>query len=418
MQRSEHAVFTSRPGIAIGTVRAPSSKSMTHRAYLLAAHTNDRAAVHAPLRASDTDTTLACLQQLGAHMEDHGDSVTFAPASWTPASVHCQNSGTSLRLLLGLAARMPGASSFDGDQSLRQRPNAPLLEALAKGGAKVDGTDRLPITITGPIEPGTYTLPAQVSSQYASALLLSLPFLASHSELRMTPPVSSRPYLDVTREVAAAFGIQIHAHDDTYQIPGNQTVSATEYTVEADWSGAAFPFVAAAITGGTVTVEGLRADSPQGDRGILDIIRDFGAHVRGSTVTGDSLVSPGSVDVSATPDLFPALAVLAACAEGTTTFTGGAALRHKESDRITAMAKGLTKLGIRVQEQPDGLIVHGASGELRGAKIHGYDDHRIHMAFCIAGLVANGPVTVTDPECVAISYPNFHADLAQLTEAA
>lgn len=415
-QASHLAPFTAQPGVANGTVRAPSSKSVTHRAYLLAAHTQGKATVINPLRAADTDATLACLTRLGAKATVEGARVHFGPADWKGTAIDCKNSGTSLRLLLGLAARLPKPTRFDGDASLRKRPNAPLLDALKSGGARVTGADTLPIQIQGPILPGTYHLPAKVSSQYASALLLSLPFLPKDSTLHMDPPVSSRPYLDITTQTAAAFGIDLRVQGDTYHIPGNQTVTDTEFTVEGDWSGAAFPLAAAAISGGTVTVEGLLEDSPQGDRAILQILAQFGATITKHTVTGGPLVSPGTVNVSATPDLFPALAVVAACAQGTTQFVGGAALRHKECDRIRAMAQGLERLGIRVQEHPEGLEVQGSPSGLTGGTVEGFADHRIHMAFCIAGLVATGPVTVTDPEHVAISYPNFHQDLEHLTE--
>lgn len=408
---------TVRPGTASGTVRAPASKSVTHRALLLAAHTTGEAWVEHPLRSADTDATLACLRRLGADAREDGLALRFGPADWHAAELDCANSGTTLRLLLGLAARLPGASRFDGDASLRARPNKPLLDALRRHGARVEGTDTLPLAVSGPVAAGDYALPASVSSQYASSLLLSLPFLGGDSTLRMTPPVSSRPYLRVTLQTAAAFGIRIEEEGDRFHVDGQQSVGDARHAVEGDWSGAAFPLVAAAVTGGTVTVEGLREDSAQGDRAVLDLLRSFGCQVRGTTVTGGDLQSPGTVDVRATPDLFPALAVLAACAGGTTTFTGGAALRHKESDRITAMADGLARLGVRVRERPDGLVVEGTGGRLRAGSVSGLHDHRVHMAFCVAGLAAAGPVTVSDAESAAVSYPAFHDHLTLLTEA-
>lgn len=404
---------TVHPGVASGTVRAPPSKSVTHRAHLLAAHTTGEAVVEDPLRAADTDTTLDCLRRLGADLREQEGAVRFGPPDWHAAELDCANSGTTLRLLLGLAARITQPTRFDGDASLRARPNRPLLEALRRRGAHVEGTDTLPLTVRGPIAPGEYALPANVSSQYASSLLLSLPFLGGDSTVRMTPPVSSRPYLHVTMQTAAAFGLRIEAEGDAFHVDGGQSVGDARYAVEGDWSGAAFPLVAAAVTGGTVTVEGLREDSAQGDRAVLDVLRSFGARVQGTTVTGGDLRSPGTVDVRATPDLFPALCVLAACTEGRTTFTGGAALRHKESDRIVAMADGLTRLGIRVEQRPDGLVVEG--GRLRRGSVQGFHDHRIHMAFCVAGLASEGPVTVTHAASAAVSYPGFHDQLRSLT---
>jgi 3-phosphoshikimate 1-carboxyvinyltransferase len=278
---------------------------------------------------------------------------------------------------------------------------------------------KAPLTVRGPLRSGAFALPPGTSSQFASALLLSLPFVPGDSTVDLQPPVSSAPYLDVTLELASAFGLRIGRGDHPgrrFQVSGGQQARATAHTVSGDWSAAAFPLVAAAIAGGTVTVEGVRADSPQGDRAVADVLRSFGAKVTvdetSVTAQGGSLESPGTVDVRATPDLFPALCVLAACARGATTFTGGAALRAKESDRIVAMADGLRRMGVRCEERPAGLIVTG--GKPKGASVASLGDHRIHMAFAVAGLVADGPTTVDDPACAAVSYPGFHDAMASL----
>jgi len=400
------------PGAFEGVVAAPASKSVSHRALLLAAHSPTPCTLRNYLPAADPRSTLAGLAALGAIVEplppvagEAGGAVRLHNAGWRAPreAIDCGNSGTTLRLLLGLVARLSDAVTLTGDASLRARPNRPLLDALRAGGARVDG-EHAPITLRGPVRAGDYHLPAGVSSQFASSLMLSLPFLPGDSHLHLAAPVSSRPYLDVTRRVAAAFGI----HTAGGAIAGGQAVRCSEYRVEGDWSGAAFPFVAAAL-GGKVTVTGLDAASPQGDRAILDVLRSFGARVHGTTVEAAPLASPGHVDVADTPDLFPALCVLAAAARGVTTFTGGAALRHKESNRIAAMATGLWQLGITCHERPDGLVVQG--GRLGGGRVDARGDHRIHMAFAVAGLAAEGPVTVTDAESTEVSYPGFHAML-------
>jgi 3-phosphoshikimate 1-carboxyvinyltransferase len=241
--------------------------------------------------------------------------------------------------------------------------------------------------------------------------------VAGPSTVDLQAPVSSSPYLDVTLATARHFGLPIAESTlpdggRRFDLAGGDVPRAERINVEGDWSAAAFPLVAAAITGGQATVTGLRADSPQGDRALAPILQSFGATVRQSEAgitceAGGALVSPGVVDVAATPDLFPALCVLAACSRGTTTFTGGLALRAKESDRIAAMAAGLASMGINARQRPDGLEVDG--GRLQGATVASLGDHRIHMAFAVAGLAADGLTTVDDPACAAVSYPGFHA---------
>jgi 3-phosphoshikimate 1-carboxyvinyltransferase len=414
-----------RPGPVSGTVRAPGSKSETHRAFLLAAQSAEPCLVRSPLRSADPQATLACLHAMGArmHLDAGGDGdVQFLPAPLRPPreALDCRNSGTTLRLLAATAARLGADVTLTGDDSLRGRPNGGLLDALAALGARCSSNGgRAPLTVRGPLRPGPVTLPPGASSQFASALLLSLPFLAGPSTVDLQPPVSSAPYLDVTLEAAAAFGLRIEPQDHPgrrFHVPGGQQPRAARHAVSGDWSAAAFPLVAAAVTGGTVTVEGVRADSRQGDRAIADHLRSFGAKVQAGeasvTAQGGPLDSPGTVDVRATPDLFPALCVAAACARGTTTFTGGAALRAKESDRIAAMAAGLRRMGVACEERPDGLAVTG--GRPRGASVASLGDHRIHMALAVAGLAAEGTTLVDDPACAAVSWPGFHDAMSAL----
>lgn len=430
-----------------GHFRAPPSKSLTHRAFLLAAQGVRPCRVAGPLQAADTRSTLDALRRLGAqaNLLSSGD-VQFEPAPALHASrqpIDCGNAGTTLRLLTATCARFDEQSLLTGDASLQTRPNGPLLTALAGLGARHSSNQgKAPLRIRGPLRAGTVTLPGAGSSQFASALLLSLPFVAGPSRLRLQPPIASAPYLDLTLDVARRAGLAIEQAPTTeaptgldapapeaaanqapapkgraFTLPGSQTVTATCLEVEGDWSAAAFPLVAAATTGGRAVVQGLDPASRQGDRRLLDHLAAFGARVQTAaaavTVQADaaSLASPGDLDVAATPDLFPALAVLAAASRGTTTLTGGTGLRTKESDRIAAMAAGLHAMGIQVLERPDGLVVHG--GRLRGATVASHGDHRIHMALTLAGLVADGPTHVDGPASAAVSYPGFHQHLEE-----
>ncbi len=404
--------YTSQPGSVHGEVTVPGSKSATHRALLLAALDEEGGQVRGTLDGLDTRATRNCLASMGR--PSMGDStVRFEPGTMHGTRrLHCANSGTTLRLFMAQASRFATACLLDGDASLRRRPNGPLADALRGRGATVSGRE-CPLTVRGPIRGGTWSIDARLSSQFASALMLTLPFLEEDSVLHVEGSAST-PYLEMTASMMAQAGLRMR-QEDAWLIPGGQRPSAVSMDVEADWSSAAFPLVAGAIAG-DVTVRGLDDDSVQGDRAIMEALAAFGADVDGHRVRQRPLVSPGIVDVAKTPDMFPALCVLAACAEGATRFTGGAALRIKESDRIQAMAQGLQRLGIRVQEHEDGVTVHG--GTLQGGTVTCQGDHRIHMAFVIAGLASTGPVIVDEPECVAVSFPGFHSMITRLQEAA
>lgn len=416
-----HAVEV-QPGPLRGRVAVPPSKSETHRAFLLAAQSEVPCLVRSPLLADDTRTTLSCLLALGARAHLQGDDVQFLPALLRPvpggAPLACNNSGTTLRLLAATCARWGQPTTLTGDASLSRRSSSALLDALRALGAHAEAIDGCPpITVGGPLQAGTAQLPANTSSQFASALLLSLPFLAGPSTLHLAEPIASQPYLDVTQAALQAFGLRVERTATGFAVPGNQRPRATTVPVGGDWSAAAFALVGAAITQGDVTVTGLDPVSAQGDRRITTWLQRFGADVHldatGVRVRAAPLQSPGVVDVAATPDLFPALAALAACAQGTTTFTGGANLRHKESDRLATVAAGLQRLGADARLAGDDLTIHGGR-PLHGAHLSSHGDHRIHMALCIAALAARGPSKVDGPASAAVSYPGFHADLQNL----
>lgn len=402
-------------------VTVPASKSETHRALLLGALSSTPCRVRRPLLGADCRSTLACLLDLGARGEVRGGDVRFTPVGRLHAPPHpldCGNSGTTLRLLTAQAARLDAPVTLTGDASLRSRPNGPLLDALVTLGAAIDSPDgTAPLTVQGPLAAGDVSLPPRVSSQYATGLLLALAMAPGDSTLRLPAPVSSRPYLEITRRVAAAFGLtwaeEEGSHGLTFTIPGGQRPAATDVAVAGDWSGAAFPLVAAALTGREVRLAGLEPDSPQGDRALVQLLDRFGLAL---SWEGAELVqrpaplrSPGRIDLDATPDLFPALCALAAVTPGDTELSGAPSLRHKECDRIAAMAAGLGALGVATRELPDGLVVTG--GAVGGGAVETHHDHRIYMAFRVLSLRASAPVAVASAGCAVVSYPAFEADL-------
>lgn len=411
-----------RPGAVSGHIRIPGSKSVTHRAFLLASQSIQPCTVRNPLLSGDTRATLNCLMTLGARFHFDAEApehIQFLPAALIPArpALDCANSGTTLRLLAGTVARLGQPTTLTGDASLMKRPNGDLLAALRNLGATIsDNAGRAPLTVRGPIRSGVVTLPGPTSSQFASSLLLTLPFVQGDSTVAMQSPISSSPYLDVTKDVAQEAGLTITEKADngrTFYVPGGQEVNAPTLKVDGDWSTAAVPLVAAAVSGGSMTVSGLNPASHQGDRRIVELLQQFGAKAMftgdGAKIEGGALAGVATIDIAQTPDLFPLLCVLAAASRGSTSFTGGAALRVKETDRIHAMAEGLRQFGIEVQETPDGLHVQG--GNMVGAAVSSYGDHRIHMALAIAALTAKGHSTINEPLTAGVSFPGFHEAL-------
>lgn len=408
-------------------VRVPSSKSVTHRAFLLAAQSEVPCRVLHPLLGADCRSTLAVLAGLGARFTIEGPHVQFQPIdAWRApeAPLDCGNSGTTLRLMTGQAATAGFPVTLTGDASLQSRPNEPLLAALRGLGAHTSAGagGAAPLTVCGPLVAEDVTLPARTSSQYASAILLAAAMhVPGSTKVCMRRPVASRPYLDITLEVAGAFGlcfgiVEGDAHL-VFSAPGAQRPKATAFEVEGDWSGAAFPLMAGALLGVPVTLTGLRRDSSQGDAVVVALLRRFGLAINwvgeALELQPTRLVGAGTIDLGAAPDLFPALVALASRAAGETTFVNAPSLRHKECDRITAMSVGLSQLAIENQERPDGLWVRGGPPK-GGAQIASHHDHRVHMAFAILGAETAG-ITVDAHGCEAVSYPNFYADLARIS---
>lgn len=409
------------PSRVSGTVRAPPSKSYTHRAIILAALSGGPCDIRRPLLAEDTLASSAGVEALGAEVTRTDDGLRISTDGLHPPNrlIDAKNSGTTLRLLAGVASLLPGTTVLTGDASLRQRPMGPLLDSLSDLDAKarsLAGDGRPPVEIQGVLRGGTTSIDGSVSSQFISSLLIACPLAAASSEIRVRPPFRSEPYVEVTRQMVRSFGGAVEPSGDGFYVRGGQDYRPTDVDIPGDFSAAAFPLVAAAITGGDVTVDGLDPNGPQGDRAIIEILRAFGAKVNVSEhrvrVQGGEVASQ-VVDVGETPDLFPILAVLATQARGETRFMNGTHLRFKESDRITSTVAMLRSLGADAEATGDGCIVRGPS-RLRGAFVDSRGDHRILMAAAVAGLVADDAVDITDPWCFRVSYPTFLDDFRSL----
>jgi 3-phosphoshikimate 1-carboxyvinyltransferase len=390
----------------------------------LAARSDSAVRVERPLIAADTLATRTALAALGVPVTEESGAWVVGPGVFSPPDrvLDCGNSGTTLRLLMAQAALLPATIQLDGDASLRRRSSAPLLNALRQLGVASESVGGCaPLTLRGPMRGGAVAVEGQSSSQFASALVLALPFAERDSVVTVRPPLHSRPYLEMSVAMARSAGLRltVDAENGVWRahIPAQQMVNTAPITIGGDWSSAAMIMVAAALSDGEVEISGLDQNSLQGDRKIIDILRSFGVVVRVGEVIrvgGAPTASPGLVDLRATPDLFPPVCALAACAPGTTNVVGSAALRVKESDRVAAMAAGLGAAGIAVEHGVDGLFICG--GEPRGAVQQARDDHRVHMALTALALAADGPSTIDGSWSVQTSYPAFHRDLALLLE--
>ena len=403
-------------------VAVPPSKSLTNRA-LVAAAAAGGGRVVTPLDCEDTRLLAAALDAMGWPTAWRDGTVTVgrrtAPAD--RVEVFLGNSGTGARFLLALAAAVPGDTVVDGTPRLRERPVAPLLGALRRLGAPVEAAgERLPARVRGrELEGGGLTLAPGVSSQFVSALLLAAPSMRRGLDLRLEGRVPSRPYLELTRAVLEAFGATVTVGEDGRRwrvAPGG--LKPVAFTVEGDWSAAAFPLAAAAVAGGRVTVANVSPSSAQGDRVLTAILERAGCAVSAGR-EGVSVEGPAErafeADLTDAPDLFPALAVVAASVPGGSVLTGLHALRHKESDRLAVMVENLRRLGARVETDGGRMTVLRPFpfGDAAGAAVTAAADHRIAMAMAVAALRA-GPLSLDDRNCVAKSYPAFWRDWGRI----
>lgn len=405
-----------------GSVHAPPSKSYTHRA-ILAGSLSDESRVLHPLISADTQATINACEAIGAEIEKSEDELLIRGVGGVPRVpdnvVDCLNSGTTLRLMAGVGALVDGSIVLTGDDSLRKRPNTPLLVALETLGAhafstKGDGT--APIVVTGPLQGGYVEIPGSVSSQFISSLLFAGSLTSEGIQIGVQGELKSKPYIDITLDVLSAAGVRAVETKDGFSVDGGQEYHLGEYVVPGDFSSASYLLAAGAVCG-EVSVSGLYP-SCQGDSAIIDILSDMGAHIEWDKEDGLVICQGGdlrgvTVDVGETPDLLPTIAVLGAVADGETRIVNAAHVRYKETDRVHAMAIELSKMGVDVEELPDGLIIHG--GRLRGARVSGHHDHRIVMALAIAGLAAEGTTVVEGAESVDISYPGFFDHLFDIS---
>jgi len=412
--------LTVKPSVLKGEIAVSGSKSHTIRGIVAALAGTGKSLLRSPLGSADTLAVLGAAKLLGAQVvcgADFWEIIGTGGRFTDPGRViDMKNSGTGLRLLSGMCALQDFTVSFDGDSSLRTRKMATLLDSYAQLGAKIDApTGKCPFSMRGPVTGGPVTADGS-SSQFLSALLLSLPLAAKDSVITLDF-LNEQPYVGITTSWMDALDLHYRRSDDLlrWEIPGRQKISSFDRTIPADFSTAAFPLVAGMIAGNGVRIRNLDFCDPQGDKAVFDFAEKMGARLeRGESLT----VLPGAhlggcdLDLNATPDALPILAVAGAFAKGTTRLLNVPQARIKETDRIAVMAQELPKIGIAAEELPDGLVIHG--GKVRGGRVKSHGDHRIAMAFAVAGLAAAEPVEVEDAECAGVSYPRFFDDFTAL----
>lgn len=413
----EATVAAIEPGRLAGTAAVPPSKSAAHRAVVCAALAAGTSHIGNVEFSQDILATLGAAQQLGAKVErgEHELTITgrgnadgFATIT---RPVFCNESGSTLRFILPLFSLTAQKVRFTGAGRLMQRPQEIYAQLFERQGLRFEQNEQ-GITIFGRLCPGTFTLPGNVSSQFISGLLFALPLLSGNSTLHLIPPVESRSYIDMTRSVQAAFGVQSHWLDEnTLAIPGGQHYHPCDYAVEGDYSQAAFPAVLGAVCGG-VTITGLAPETLQGDAAILDILRRCGA-VFTRTAEGISFEKAPlhgvDIDLADCPDLGPVLMVLGLLCEGTTVIRNAERLRLKESDRIAAMEAELRACGGVLESEGGTITVHGCADRLHAPAgvLHGHNDHRVVMSLAVLALSTGIPLTVDDAEAITKSWPNF-----------
>lgn len=413
------------------TICVPGSKSITNRALVLAVLycRQQGCTLHGALRSEDTEVMVACLQQLGFAVQSDWPTgtVEVAPAGTdrlipaAHADLFVANSGTTMRFLTALVGLGHGRYRLDGVPRMRERPIADLLDALQQLGVRAlaengDGCPPVVVEANG-LHGGTVRIKGDVSSQFLSALLMVAPCAEQPVLVEVDGPLVSLPYVTMTIAMMRAFGAsQITSEDNQrFLIQGPPAPRITEYGIEPDASATSYFFAAAAITGGEVTVPGLsEKNSLQGDVHFVDLLQAMGAAVErgadGITVRG-GLLRGIDADMNAISDTVMTLAAVACFAEGPTTIRNVAHIRHKETDRLAALATELRRAGVTVDELADGLVIHPSP--LRAASFETYNDHRLAMSLALLGLRVPG-IIIRNPACVGKTYPEFFTDLERL----
>jgi 3-phosphoshikimate 1-carboxyvinyltransferase len=398
-----------------GRVRIPASKSHTIRAVAIGSLASGVTRITNPLLAYDTLASVDVYRKFGAHIEAEGGQWFIEGTRGEPAVpdnvLDVRNSGTTLHISMGTSALIGGYSVFTGDWQIRSRPSGALIDALNQLGAQAfstRGDGRPPLVVRGPMRGGKADLDGSKSSQYLTSLLINCPLADADTEIHVSNPVET-PFIGITLGWLDEQGIRYERDGfEHFRIPGRQRYRSFDRSIPGDFSSATFFLCAAAITGSELVLLGLDMNDTQGDKAVAEMLRETGAAIEqlpdGIRIKGGNLRG-GEFDLLSTPDALPGMAVTACFAEGETRLVNVAQARAKETDRIAVMREELSKMGGKVEELPDGLVITGSP--LHAAQVHGHQDHRVVMALAVAGLACEGRTEIDTAEAVSITFPSF-----------
>lgn len=403
-----------------GKVKVPPSKSLAHRAIICAALAQGKSRIDNIQYSKDIEATIGAMEALGTTIEKHNNHIIVdGTTTYTKQNsfIDCEESGSTLRFVVPISIVNKNRVHFVGQGNLGKRPLTTFYEVFEQQNIKYTyKKDILDLVVEGALQPGDFHIPGNISSQFISGLLFSLPLLDGNSMITITSPLESKGYIDLTLQMLTLYGITIKHHNyQTFEIVGNQKYQPQEYRVEADFSQAAFYLVAGAI-GNDVTLLDLNLKSLQGDKETLQILERMGATVEakdnGVKVIANTLRGI-TIDASQCPDVIPVVSVACSVAKGESKIINAKRLRIKECDRIEATTSQLMVLGANIKETKSTMNISGVSS-LHGGKCKSYDDHRIAMMLAIAATIADGEVVIDNKECVQKSYPSFWDDYQKL----
>lgn len=406
-----------------GTVKAPPSKSYTHRAFIMAFLADGSSTVNDPLYSEDTLASLNSCKALGSSFKQHNSNCKIQGVNGKPETpqnvLDLKNSGTTLRIITSVASLADGYTVLTGDDSLRTRPMQDLLNALSPLGVSAFSTrnnGNPPIIVKGGFNGGETFINGNVSSQFISSILMAAPYAENPVDLHVKGDFISKPYVDMTLDLMKKFKVTVEYERDEKSFHINpQNYRSMDYTVEGDYSSASYLIAAAASLNSDLTIQNLTNNSKQGDKIILDIVKDMGSEVKVKDnevkINGHGRLDGIEVNLKNAPDLLPTVAALGAMADGTTQITGVEHARFKETDRIHTCAIELAKLGVKLTEEEEGLTIRGG---VHGGIVKSHMDHRLAMAFYIIGLKV-GNIRIEDASVYNVSFPDFPEIMKKLT---
>ncbi|WP_186428636.1 3-phosphoshikimate 1-carboxyvinyltransferase [Clostridium sp. BSD9I1] len=403
-----------------GDIKIPPSKSLAHRAVICAGLSEGISNIDNIIFSEDIKATTMGMESLGIEVNRKGESISIegkSKLSLVNSIINCNESGSTLRFLIPLALLTGEEISFEGRGKLVSRPLDVYYEMFKNQNIHYENNNgQLPLKVKGALKPGTFYVKGNISSQFITGLMFALPLLEGDSKIIVTTELESKGYVDLTIDCMDKFGIKIENKDyKEFYIKGNQKYINRDYRVEGDFSQAAF-WIVAGILGANIKCKNLNLNSLQGDKVILNIVKEMGANIKISEDIIEVCKSQTTgivIDASECPDLVPIFSVLGALSEGTTKIINAERVRIKECDRLKAMKTELTKVGADIEETKDGLIIRGKSS-LKGGTVDSWNDHRIAMAMAVASIKCQEPIIITNSNAVTKSYPEFWKDFKML----